>query len=211
VSGGISPAGAKLVIGVIGGIGAGKSQVAAALGRLGGAVIAGDQLGHQALRIADAKAAVIARFGQAIVAGDGEIDRKKLGSIVFSEPGLLKDLEAIVFPWIKQQLRQALDVAFDNAAARFVVVDAAVMLEAGWNNYCDKVVYVHAPRDQRLARLARQRGWSEKEVLARERTQLSLTEKVTRADAAIDNSGAPGLVDDQAEELVKRWFFAVAS
>ena len=67
----------------------------------------------------------------------------------------------------------------------------SVMLEAGWNKFCDRIVYIHAPQATRLARLAQQRGWTAKEVQARTQAQLPLTDKVSRADAAIDNSGPP--------------------
>ena len=87
-------------------------------------------------------------------------------------------------------------------ALPFIVVDAAIMLEAGWNRHCDCVVYVHAPRSLRLHRLAGQRGWSEKEVQARESAQLPLTEKVTRADFVVDNSGSSEQLDEQVRRLL---------
>ena len=94
--------------------------------------------------------------------------------------------------------------ANDDPAVDFVVLDAAVMLEAGWNNVCDRLVYVHAPRAQRLRRLAEQRGWTAKEVAARESAQLALTDKVSRADFAVDNSGPPEATGRQIEELLRQ-------
>jgi dephospho-CoA kinase len=85
------------------------------------------------------------------------------------------------------------------------VLDAAIMLEAGWNRWCDRIVYVHAPRAVRLQRLAKQRRWTEKEVAARETAQMSLSEKISRADIVLDNSGTPEETAAQVNELLRRW------
>src|SRR5262249_31949444 len=123
----------------------------------------------------------------------------------FADPGALRDLEKILFPWIERGIREQIAAAEGDPAVRFVVLDAAVLLEAGWNKFCDKIVYVDAPREQRLARLARQRGWTEKEVEARARAQLPLTEKVSRADAAIDNAGTPEDLARQVAQWLGEW------
>jgi len=195
----------KLVIGLIGGIGSGKSRVASAFAGRGGRVVSGDEAGHAALKAPRVRDRVVVEFGRGIVGPDGEIERKKLGAIVFSDGAALRRLEAIVFPWIGNRLREEIETAAQNPDVRFIVLDAAVMLEAGWNNVCDRLVYVHAPREARLERLARQRGWNEKEVEARERAQLSLTEKATRADAAVDNSGPPEQLTEQIDRLLREW------
>src|SRR3954468_20553790 len=121
----------KPVIGLVGGIGAGKSTAAAALARRGGRVVAGDPAGHAALREGAIRRQIAGRWPQA-VGPDGEIDRKTLGRVVFADPTQLKELEAIVFPWIQDRLREEIAAARADPAARFVVLDAAVMLEAGW-------------------------------------------------------------------------------
>src|SRR5206468_7545442 len=90
----------KKVLGLIGGIGSGKSTVAAEFAKCGGYVIAGDQLGHEALRQPSIKKQVLARWGPEIET-DGEIDRRKLGRIVFADPKQRRELEALVHPWIK--------------------------------------------------------------------------------------------------------------
>jgi len=188
----------KIVFGLIGGMASGKSTVAAQFQERGAKVISGDQLGHEALRQPDIRDRVVGRWGTEVLDASGAIDRQKLGKIVFADEAELRALEALLFPWIERRSREEIAAA----DAGVVVLDAAVLLEAGWNRLCDTVVYVHAPRWLRLQRLAGQRGWKAEEVEARERLQMSLTEKVSRADAVIDNSGSPEDVARQVDDLL---------
>jgi dephospho-CoA kinase len=195
----------KPVVGLIGGIGSGKSRVSAEFARRGARVIAGDQLGHEALRQPEIKARVVGRWGEGILDEQGEVNRRKLGGIVFADPQERKALEAISHPWIERRLTEEIEKARRDPAVALVLLDAAVLLEAGWNRHCDWLVYVHAPRAVRLRRLAGQRGWSEKEVDDRSRAQLPLTEKVSRADYVIDNSGPPEDAARQVDDLFRQW------
>lgn len=202
--------GDKLVVGLIGGIGSGKSQVAAAFARHGARVIAGDQLGQAALRDPDIRARIASRWGEGIVDDSGEIDRGRLAAIVFAEPAQRKALEAITHPWIRQSIRAEMEEACKDPRVPFIVLDAAVMLEAGWNEVCDRLLFIDAPRAVRLQRVARQRGWSETEVDARERAQLPLTEKVVRADHKLDNSASLEHLNRQVNDLLHLWGLARA-
>jgi dephospho-CoA kinase len=198
-----------MVVGLIGGIGSGKSAVAAALARRGARVIDGDRLGHEALRQPEIRAELVRRWGEDVLDGGKEISRRKVAGIVFAATpearAELKALEALVLPYIGRRIREEIEAAKADPSARLVVLDAAVLLEAGWNNACDRIVYVHAPREVRLRRVAEGRGWSAKEVAARERLQLSLTEKATRADDVVDNSGSPEQTEAQVDALLRRW------
>ena len=191
------------VLGLIGGIGSGKSHVAAELARHGGRIVSGDQAGHEALTRPEIREQVVRRFG-AEVLNEREVDRKKLGRRVFADPAERQALEAIVFPFIMTRLKEQIAAARQDRQVEFVVLDAAIMLEAGWNNVCDQIVYIHAPRAVRLQRLAQNRGWTAPEVAAREQAQMPLTDKATRADAAIDNSGPPEAVARQVPALLDR-------
>jgi dephospho-CoA kinase len=195
---------AKPVIGLVGGIGSGKSRVAAALARRGGRVVAGDPLGHEALKQPAIRDLVISRWGTGILGADGQIDRRKLGAVVFADAAERRALEAIVQPWIGERLREQIAAAQSDAAVAFIVLDAAVMLEAGWEDAVDLLVYVHAPQAVRLGRVAEQRGWSPDEVAARQDAQLSLTEKAARADVAVDNSGSLAELEPQLDRLLAR-------
>jgi len=205
---------AKPVIGLIGGIGSGKSTVAQAFARRGARVIVGDALGHEALRQPDVRAKLVARWGHSILDETGEVSRRKVAGIVFAKTPASRDelraLEALVFPWIGRRAGEEIAAAQADGRTRLIVLDAAVMLEAGWDRVCDRIVYVHAPRAIRLRRLAAGRGWSAQEVAEREATQRSLTEKATRADDALDNSGTPEEVQRQVDALLARWGPAIA-
>jgi dephospho-CoA kinase len=197
--------GDKLVVGLIGGIGSGKSQVAAAFARRGARIIAGDQLGQEALRDPDIRERIVSKWGRDIVNENGEIDRPRLAAIVFADPVQRKSLEAIAHPWIRRRIRAEVDEARKDPHVPLIVLDAAVMLEAGWNDVCDQLVFIEAPRAVRLERVTRQRGWSEKEVNAREKAQLPLTEKAVRADHVFDNSASLEHLNRQVNDLLHVW------
>jgi dephospho-CoA kinase len=195
----------KPVIGLIGGIGSGKSRVSELLAQRGARVLSGDRTGHEALRQPEVKAGVVERWGPGVLDGRGEVDRRGLAARVFADPAERRALEAIVWPWIGRRLREEVEAARADPAVKLILLDAAVLLEAGWDGVCDRLIYVDAPRDVRLRRLAEQRGWSAKEVAAREQAQLPLTEKARRADAVLDNSGTPEALARQVDDLLQRW------
>lgn len=195
----------KPVIALVGGIGAGKSAVAAALARRGGRVIDADRLGHAALRDPAVRRAVLNRWPS--VAPTGEIDRHALGRIVFAESAARQELEGIVYPWIRQRVSAEIDAAKCDPSVRFVVLDAAVILEAGWDAVWDKLLFVDAPREARLARVA-SRGWTPEELDRREASQWPLEKKRARADAVIDNSGTPADLASRVDQQLASWGLA---
>jgi dephospho-CoA kinase len=195
----------KPVIGLIGGIGSGKSQVAAAFARRGARVIAGDELAHAALRQPELRERIAARWGRGILDEGGEVSRRRLGAIVFDDAAERRALEEILHPWIRRRIREEVEAARADPAVRLVVLDAAVMLEAGWHGVCDRLVYIDAPREVRLRRLAGQRGWTPQEADARERAQLPLTEKAARADHVLDNATTLENLERQVDDLLKLW------
>lgn len=195
----------KLVVGLIGGIGSGKSMVASEFQRHGACVISGDALGHEGLQQPAIRDAVLGRWGPGALAADGQVNRRWLAGRVFANADERRELERLLFPWIEQRLVEEKAKAANDPTVAVLVLDAAVMLEAGWDRYCDRIVYVHAPRAQRLRRLLEQRGWTVKEVQAREQAQYPLTVKVTRADEVIDNSGPPEATARQVASLLQAW------
>lgn len=193
------------VLGLVGGMGSGKSLVANMLAGKGGHLLPADAFGHEALRQPDIKEQVIAYFGQKIVGEDGAIVRRELGRIVFANEEELRVLERIVFPFIGRRIREEIERARKKAGVRFIVLDAAVMLEAGWDEAVDKLIFVEAPRPVRLERLQRERGWSAADLEARERMQMPLTQKKRRADAVIANDAEPDKIARQLEDLLRKW------
>jgi dephospho-CoA kinase len=200
----------KPVIGLVGGIGAGKSTVAAALERHGGRVVAGDPLGHEALECPEIRERVAEAFGNRdILTGQGKVDRKKLGNVVFPSPVERSRLEHLVHPYIERRIREEIEKLQNDATASFIVLDAAIMLEAGWDEVCDKLIWVDAPRPVRLARVQSQRGWTDQELANREAVQMPNEKKKERADAVIDNGGTPTATSAQVDALAKRWELAL--
>jgi len=193
----------KPIIGVVGGIGSGKSVVAKMLSERGGHLILADELGHQALREPENRDCVIARW-PSVRDAHGEIDRRELGHIVFADKGELRELESISFPWIGNQIRMELNMAQNHPNIAWVVLDAAIMLETGWNKVCDRIVYVDTPLTHRLQRVA-QRGWTEEDLRKRELAQWPLAEKANFSDAVITNDGSLDDLRRQVAELRTRW------
>ena len=180
-----------LVIGLLGGVASGKSLVASQLEQLGATHLDADLAGHQVLAQPEIVSALVARWGTEILNPAGEIDRSRVAAIVFA-PTVdaskeLQALERLTHPEIERLLRQQVQQCH-AAGCPAVVLDAPVMVKAGWVAWCDHILYVDAPRDVRLAR-ARQRGWSDSEFERREASQTPLDAKRAAASAVIDNSG----------------------
>jgi dephospho-CoA kinase len=193
----------KPVIGLIGGIGSGKSAVAAAFARQGARVVEGDRLGHEALCQPEILARVAVRW-PTVIGPDGQVQRRKLAEVVFADAAERKALEEITHPYIKRRIAEEVAAAKSDPAARLVVIDAAVMLEADWDRVCDRLVFVEAPPELRRRRVA-DRGWSAAELEARERAQLPLTAKAARADHVLANAGTLEEIDRQVCDLLRSW------
>lgn len=176
-----------VVIGLTGGIGSGKSEAARILEQLGAVVVNADRVGHATYRSGTSTwHAIVQAFGLEVVGHDGEIDRRRLGAIVFGDPGRLKRLNEIVWPAIRQALaaRIARERHDDSSAA--IVIEAAVLLEAGWDDLVDEVWVVDAPEPEVQSRLVA-RGMSREDVRARSQFQLSRDERNGRAQVLIRN------------------------
>lgn len=197
--------GPKPVIGLVGGIGAGKSTAARCFSLRGGLVIDADALGHEALRQPEVVAAVVKRWGDGVRKPDGSLDRREIGRVVFGNSDERRALEGLVFPWITARCAAEVADAMANPTVPFVVVDAAVLFEAGWHGNVDRIVYVDAPRDVRVARLAARSGWTEAELVAREAAQWPADEKKARADEILVNAAGPVELQEHVDRLLGEW------
>jgi len=200
--------GPKPVIGLIGAIGGGKSTVAKCFAACRGEVIDADTLGHEALRQPEIIATLVKLWGERILKPDGTLDRREIARIVFADSRQRNALETTVFPYIGERTRQKIEAAQANPEVAFVVLDAAVLLEAGWGEVVDKILYVDAPRELRVARLAIRSGWSEADLAAREAAQWPAEAKKARADAIIVNDGDTLRLQEQVNQLLAEWRFA---
>ena len=191
------------IIGITGGVAGGKSMVARLLEQLGAGVLDADRAGHEALRLPQVEAAARRRWGERVFGPDGRIDRSSVARIVFAVgPEGRKErlfLEQLTHPEIAALLRrQAEDMAAAGTAV--AVLDAPLLLEAGWDDVCEKIVFVDAPREVRSAR-ALERGWKKEDFAAREDAQKSLQHKRETADVIIDNSASPERTQAQVERF----------
>lgn len=194
------------LVGVVGGIGSGKSLVARMLAEAGATeAVDADLIGHEALRQPDLRAEVIRRFGPdgEIKGADGEIDRKKLGALVFADPVMLKKLQQITHPWIRRETVRALEREASKPGARWVVLDASVLLESGWKPTLDRLIFVHAPDEARRARILSRPGWTEEMWKSREKAQLPLTEKRRLSDDEINNSTDLDALGKQVSYIIR--------
>ncbi len=178
----------KPVIGIVGGIASGKSVVAAEFGKLGCAVIDADVLAREALEVPTIREAIVAQFGPGILASAGGIDRQALGKIVFSDAAKLQALNGIVHPLVLQQTEALLDRYQQDPGVKAVVLDMPLLVEVGWADRCDRIVFIQCNRDRRIERAKRGRSIDEREVKIRENFQISLDTKAALADNSIDNN-----------------------
>jgi dephospho-CoA kinase len=174
------------VVGLTGPLGAGKTTVAAMLRELGARVLDADAIARdEQSRGTTGYSAIVQQFGTEVLGEDKEIDRRKLGDIVFADPRRLEQLEKILHPRVIARILQARKML---PAEQTLVVEAIKLLETSLRSVCDRVWVVLAPRDQLLPRLA-QRGMSEAGVAARLGAQSSEDEFRRAADVLIENDG----------------------
>lgn len=195
-----TPSPRPIVIGLVGGIAAGKSTVAGVLAERGFVVLDADDEARQVTQDPAVVRAIAARLGSG-VAPDGRLDRQALAAVVFADPQARVALEAIVHPAVRRRLCDQLDAAL--AAGKPVVLDVPLLLEGGLIARCDTCVFVDADLAVRQAR-ARARGWDEGELERRERAQADLAYKRARCAHTIATDGKLADVRRQVDALLRR-------
>jgi dephospho-CoA kinase len=178
------------VIGLLGGVGSGKSLVAAQLRELGCRVVDADRVGHELLGEPEIRQAVFEHFGHIVMTRRGHVNRQRLAALAFSDPKELEALERIVHPELWRRVI-ALVERGRRGKAPAVVLDAALILEKGLDKLCTVMLYISAPIGMRRRRAWMFRGWQPRQVDRREAFQVSLKTKRNRADYIIDNSSTP--------------------
>ncbi|MFP4214448.1 MAG: dephospho-CoA kinase [Phycisphaerae bacterium] len=192
------------VIGLVGGVGAGKSTVADAFAELGCAVIDADKLGHEVIQAPAVRDALVERWGTRIIGDDGRVDRSAVGEIVFDDEAELAFLNEIMHPRIAERIAGRIDELRNDPGVSAIVLDAAVMLEAGWDHQCDVLVFVDAPEAVRFARVLSSRGWSETTWRERENSQFSIDRKAASCDYCLRNSSSESHLREQVRTLFHR-------
>jgi len=191
------------VICLTGGLAAGKSTAVKYLEQHGAKVIDADVLGHRAYDPGtDAFNAVINTFGDDVKSEDGEIDRKILGGKVFGQPEKLKQLTDIVWPEIRRLAENEISMSQKSNPGKIVVLEAAVLFEAGWENIGDEVWVVVADPETAIERAMARDGYPREAVQSRLDSQLGNEERVARADVVITNNAEP---EDMIKQLDEAW------
>ena len=190
-----------ITIGLTGGIGTGKSTVSDILRGLGATVIDADRVGHEVYRKGtEGHRAVEGAFGQGVVGPDGEIDRTALGDLVFGDRASLARLNALVQPRIRDLVCGRLRTLAESGI-EVAVVEAAILLEAGWDDMVDEVWVVVAPEDEVIGRLRERFAGDDRAIEARVRSQMPARDRGAAAEAIIVNDGSLERLRGRVEEV----------
>jgi len=200
-----------MIVGIVGGIGAGKSTVRRLCEELGAEAVDADALAHAALETPVVRKALESWLGARAVGPDGKVDRKAVASLVFSDTARLKELEALVHPLVLKSIEEVLakHTETETTEARalgrqMLVLDVPLLLESPLRERCDAILYVDAPLEVRRRR-AQERGWNAQEIERRERLQTPDGEKRRLATVVLDNSNSLDETRRQVGELYKSW------
>ena len=175
------------MIGILGGIGSGKSTVAAEFAKLGCKVIDADKIAHELLDEPRVKEKIIGIFGQAILDSAGKIDREKLAEVVFDDADRLSSLNRIIHPLVLQRAEELIEQYNRQNQVKAIVLDMPLLVEVGWDKRCDKLFFVDCEQKLRLDR-AKKMGFDKNHVKIRENFQISLDNKANLADNTINNN-----------------------
>jgi dephospho-CoA kinase len=192
------------LIGIVGGIASGKSFVARALEKLGAGRLDADAAGHEVLHQPQVEVALRARWGDEVFAPDGRVDRRSIAKRVFGTSSTAADdlayLEQLTHPRIAARLLEQAKASIE--VGKFILIlDAPLLLKAGWDRFCTHLLFVDSSLEKRLQRAA-ERGWVSAELEAREALQEPLEEKRRRADLYVNNDGT---AEETETDLARLW------
>jgi dephospho-CoA kinase len=171
----------------MGGIGSGKSAVAAEFVKLGCKVIDADKIAHKLLDRDDIKEKIVALFGREVVDSSGNIDRKRLGEIVFADHNKLTTLNRIIHPLVIERVEELIEQYKHQDQIKAIVLDMPLLVEIGWAERCNKLIFVDCEEKIRAKR-AEKMGFDKNQLKNRENFQISLDNKETLADNTIENN-----------------------
>ena len=192
----------KPIIGLAGGVGAGKSSVARFFELLGAAVIDSDRLAHDELNDPEVIATLRHWWGDSILSSSGDVARGAVGNIVFANAAELARLEGLLYPRLERRRRELIAVYEGDERILAIVIDAPKLFEAGVDQVCDVVVFVEADRRARLGRVADSRGWTEEELTRRENLQKPLDLKKASADYVVANNSSTEELRIQVKQVL---------
>jgi dephospho-CoA kinase len=183
----VGATGKKPIIGILGGIGSGKSTVAAEFAKLGCKVIDADKIAHELLDEPAVKEKVVGLFGQAILDSAGKIVREKLAEVVFTDADKLSSINEIIHPIVLQRAEKLIKKYNSQNQVKAIILDMPLLVEVGWDKRCNKLIFVNCDQKLRLNR-AKKLGFDKNQVKIRENFQISLDNKANLADNTIENN-----------------------
>jgi len=196
-----------LVIGLTGGIGTGKTTVMEELKSRGAVIIDADKVGWEAyLPHKNVWQDVVDAFGREILGENDEVDRRKLGPIVFGNPEMLQKLNSIVQPWMKGRMREMIKEE-ETKGSQVVVVEAAILIEAGWTDLVNQVWVTVASEENVIQRVVARNQFTPEQVRARIQAQTSNEVRTSHADVVIDTNGT---IEDVRAKVRELWDTAIA-
>ncbi|HEU5139602.1 MAG TPA: dephospho-CoA kinase [Bacillales bacterium] len=194
-----------MVIGLTGGIASGKSTVSRIIQDAGYALIDADVYAREVVEPGEeAYNKIIAHFGEGILHGDGTLDRKKLGAIIFNDEQERSVLNGIVHPAVREKMNDQ-KAAYRVEGRQAVVLDIPLLFESKLTGTVDRILLVDVNEDVQVNRLMERDGSTKEEALSRIRSQIPLAEKRPHADAIIDNNGTTLETKEQLLDLFKQW------
>jgi dephospho-CoA kinase len=191
----------KTIIGILGGIGAGKSAAAAEFAKLGCEVINADKIAHELLEKPSVKKKVVGFFGHALLNRRGKIDHKKLAKIVFADGSKLAALNKIIHPLVLKEVRELIRQINHKKRVKAIVLDMPLLVEVGWAKRCDKLIFVKCKKKIRAERAKKMGIFDKNELKKRENFQISLDKKETIADNTIDNNSGFSALAGQVTDI----------
>lgn len=195
----------SLTVGLTGGIASGKSTVSSLLIEKGYTVIDADIEARLAVEKGEeAYQEIVRHFGERVLLKDGSIDRAELGSIIFHDEKERKALNSIVHPAVRKRMTAKKEQAISRNE-QLIILDIPLLFESKLQYMCDKTLLVYADEDIQLQRLMQRNQLSEKEAMARIRSQMPLREKKALADAVIDNNGRIEETEKQLWDILRKW------
>ncbi len=191
----------KPIIGILGGVGSGKSTVAAEFGKLGCVVIDADEIAHNLLKRKDLRKKVIARFGRGILKRGGKIDRRKLAGVAFAGARNISALNRIIHPLVFKEVRELIKKANGQKKVAAIVLDMPLLMEVGWQKRCDRLIFVKCRRQIRFKRAKKAGILNLEKLKFRENFQISLDKKKSVADNTIDNNSGFSALAKQVTDI----------
>jgi len=178
----------KPIIGILGGIGSGKSTVAAEFAKLGCEVIDADKIAHELLDEQPVRKKVVSLFGSGILGSAGKIDRSKLADIVFADADKLSALNNIIHPLVLTRADQLIERYNRQGPVKAIVLDMPLLVEVGWHKRCDRLIFVDCKPRLRADRAKKMGIFNKNQFKIRENFQISVDSKVDLTDNTIDNN-----------------------